>query len=171
MTLQLIYYIAFFSAVGGAVLLAGAFWFYRNSMTGKLVLIIVGEDNRIYTRTAAPKETTVTVLSQKGEKMTYNYDRKVILYKKHFFMLGQWTPTLICVEGVSTPIDPRQKTANSPRFAKQLAGLLESDVSEKYRRATEKKGELKVWVVGAAGATVLAIFGLGYYLTGFPEAL
>lgn len=167
----LIWYAVFFSAVGGAALLAGIYWFYRNSVAKKLVLIIVGEDNRIYTRLAVPKETTVTVLSPRGEKMTYHYDRKVILYRKHFFLLGQWTPTLICVEGVSTPIDPREKTASAGRFAKQLAGLLESDVSDKYRKATEKKGELKTWVVGAAAATILAVFGLGYYLTTYTAAL
>lgn len=167
----LIYYITFFSALGGALLLGVGYWFYRNKMAGRLVLIIVGEDNRIYTRTVIPKETTATALSQKGEQMTYHYDRKVVLYKKHFRFLDQWTPTLLCVEGISTPIDPREKTANTGRFAKQLAGLLESDVSDKYRRATEKKGELKVWVVGAAAAVIASVLGLGYYLTSATTAL
>ncbi len=164
MTTTLVIYISFFSILAGALSLALVFWVYRQRVAKRLVLIIVGEDNRIYTRLADPSENVVTALSPKGEKMTYNYDRSVVLYKKHFFLLGQWTPTLMCVEGIPTPIDPRAKTANTVKFGKQLAGLLDSDIGSRYAQGTKKKEPLMMWIVGSAAAVMATVVGLGYYL-------
>ncbi|KKN22591.1 hypothetical protein LCGC14_0913490 [marine sediment metagenome] len=161
-------YIILGSFLAGVLVVYGLYVFYKNSVGGKLILVIVGEDNRVYTRIATPDETVVTVLSPKGEEMTYSYDRTVVMYKKHFRFLDQWTPMLLCVEGIPQPIDPRKMT-NSNRFGKQLAVLLGGDVTKKFAQSQNKEDDTKKVVAIAVGVLLAAIFGLGYYLVEYAQ--
>ena len=160
---QWLQYIILGSFLAGVLVVYGLYVFYKSRVGGKIILTIVGEDSRIYRRIATPDETIVTVLSPKGEKMTYSYDRTVVMYQKHFRFLDQWTPTLLCVEGVPQPIDPRKMT-NSARFGKQLAVLLGGDVTKKFAQSQAKEDDTKKVVAIAVGVLLMAIVGLGYYL-------